>query len=101
MFVKTGDQVRIIAGKHRGEEGKVIHTIPSQNKVVVENINIVKKHQRPMGMGQEGGIVEKEAPIDASNVQLIDPETGETTRVGFRVEDGKKVRYSKKTNNPL
>lgn len=101
MFVKVGDKVRIIAGKHRGEEGKVIETLPKQNKVIVEDINMMKKHQRPMGAGQEGGIIEKEAPIHASNVQLIDPETGEVTRVGYRIEDGKKVRYAKKTNNPL
>ena len=101
MFVKVGDQVKIIAGNHRGEEGKVIHTFPKENKVVVEGLHMIKKHQRPVGMGQEGGIIEKEAAIDASNVQLIDPETGEATRVGYRVEDGKKVRYSKKTNNPL
>ena len=64
-------------------------------------MNIVKKHQRPTGMGQEGGIIEQEAAIDASNVQLIDPETDEVSRVGYKVEDGKKVRYFKKTGNTL
>lgn len=101
MFVKTGDTVRVIAGQHKGEEGKVIKTIPSKEQVILEDLNIIKKHQRPSGFGQEGGIIEKEAPIHISNVQLIDPETNEPTRVGYRIEDGKKVRYSKKTGNAL
>lgn len=101
MFVKTGDTVKIIAGKHKGETGEVIQVLPKENKVIVEDINIVKKHQRPTGFGQEGGIVEQEAAIDASNVQVVDPETGEASRVGYREEDGKKVRYSKKSGNTL
>lgn len=101
MFVKTGDTVKIIAGNHKGETGEVIKVLPKQNKVIVEDMNIVKKHVKPTGFGQEGGIVEVEAPIDASNVQLVDPETGEASRVGFREEDGKKVRYFKKSGNTL
>lgn len=101
MFVKKGDTVRVIAGNDKGKEGEVLQVIPSKNQVIVEDTNIIKKHQRPAGMGQEGGIIEKEAPIHASNVQLIDPETNEPTRVGFRFEDGKKVRYSKKSGQEL
>lgn len=101
MFVKKGDTVRVIAGNDKGKEGEVLQVIPSKNQVIVEGIRIIKKHQRPAGMGQEGGIIEKEAPINASNVQLIDPETNEPTRVGFRFEDGKKVRYSKKSGQAL
>ena len=101
MLIKKGDTVKVIAGNHKGETGEVLQVLPKVNKVIVEDMNIVKKHQRPMGMGQEGGIVEQEAAMDASNVQLIDPETGEVSRVGFKVEDGKKVRYFKKTGNTL
>ncbi len=101
MFVKTGDTVKIIAGKHKGETGEVTRVFPKENKVIVENMNIVKKHVKPSGFGQEGGIVEQEAAIHASNVQLVDPETGEASRIGYREEDGKKVRYFKKSGNTL
>ena len=101
MIVKKGDTVKIIAGNHKGETGEVLQVLPKLNKVIVEDINIVKKHQRPTGFGQEGGIVEVEAPIDASNVQLVDSETGEASRVGYKEEDGKKVRYFKKSGNTL
>lgn len=101
MFVKTGDTVKIIAGKYKGETGEVTKVLPKENKVIVENINIIKKHVKPTGFGQEGGIVEQEAPLDASNVQLVDPETGEASRIGYREEDGKKVRYFKKSGNTL
>ena len=85
MFVKTGDTVKIIAGKYKGETGEVTKVFPKENKVIVENINIVKKHVKPTGFGQEGGIVEQEAAIDASNVQLVDPETGEASRTSRRL----------------
>jgi len=101
MFVKTGDKVKIITGKDKGKEGTILAAMPKQNKVIVEGLNIMKKHTRPTGMGQEGGIVEKEAPIHVSNVQLIDPKTNESTRVGYKVEDGKKVRYAKKSGETL
>ncbi|MDZ7835237.1 MAG: 50S ribosomal protein L24 [Alkalibacterium sp.] len=101
MFVKTGDKVKVIAGKDKGKEGTILAAMPKQNKVIVEGLNIMKKHTRPTGMGQEGGIVEKEAPIHVSNVQLIDPKTNESTRVGYKVEDGKKVRYAKKSGETL
>ncbi len=101
MFVKTGDTVKVIAGKHKGETGEVVKVLPKENKVIVEDINVIKKHQKPTGIGQEGGIVEVEAAIHASNVQVVDPETGEASRIGYREEDGKKVRYSKKSGNAL
>ena len=101
MLIKKGDTVKAIAGNHKGETGEVLQVLPKVNKVIVEDMKIVKKHQRPTGMGQEGGIVEQEAPMDASNVQLVDPETGEVSRIGYRVEEGKKVRYFKKTGNTL
>ena len=91
MFVKTGDKARVIAGKDKGKEGVINKIISSQDRVVVEGVNIVKKHQKPS----------IEAPIHVSNVQLLDPSTNEPTRVGFKVEDGKKVRVAKKSGNVL
>ncbi len=100
MRIKSGDQVRVIAGKDKGKEGRVIQTLPKADKVIVEGINLVKKHQKPNQM-QTGGIVEVEAPLHVSNVQLLDPSNGQVTRVGYRVEDGKKVRVSKKSNEVI
>lgn len=100
MFVKTGDKVQVISGKEKGKQGTVIEALPKLEKVKVEGLNIIKKHVRP-GMGTEGGIVEEEAPIHISNVQLVDPETGEPTRVGYKFEDGKKVRIAKKSGKEL
>ena len=101
MFVKTGDTVKVIACNYKGLTGEVLKVLPKENKVIVEKINMIKKHVKPTGFGQEGGIVEQEAAIDASNVQLVDPETGEASRIGYREEDGKKVRYFKKSGNTL
>lgn len=100
MRIKSGDQVRVIAGKDKGKEGRVIQTLPKADKVIVEGINMVKKHQKPSQM-QTGGIVEVEAPLHVSNVQLLDPSNGQVTRVGYRVEDGKKVRVSKISNEVI
>lgn len=94
MRIKSGDQVRVIAGKDKGKEGRVIQTLPKADKVIVEGINLVKKHQKPSQM-QTGGIVEVEAPLHVSNVQLLDPSNGQVTRVGYRVEDGKKSAFQK------
>lgn len=94
--IRKGDTVRVIAGKERGKEGKVIGFTHDGDRVLVEKLNIVKRHQRPTQANQLGGIVEKEAGIHISNVMLLTP-SGNTTRVQFREgEDGKKVRYSKK-----
>lgn len=101
MFVKTGDKVRVIAGKDKGKEGVILKTIADASRVVVEGINIVKKHQKPSNAYPQGGIIDVEAPIHVSNVMLLDPSTNEPTRVGFKVEDGKKVRYAKKSGKNL
>ena len=101
MFIKTGDKVKVIAGKDKGKEGTVIKTFPKKDRVIVEGLNLIKKHTRATGMDAQGGIVETEAPIHASNVMIVDPSTGNATRVGTRVEDGKKVRYSKKSGEAL
>ncbi|WEV56332.1 50S ribosomal protein L24 [Ligilactobacillus acidipiscis] len=97
MFIKRNDKVKVIAGKDKGKEGEVLQAIPARDRVVVKGVNIVKKHQKPTNDNPSGGIVEVEAPIHVSNVMLIDPSNNEATRVGFKVEDGKKVRVSKKT----
>lgn len=99
--VKQGDQVEVIAGNFRGVRGEILRVIPDESRVVVRGVNLVKKHQRPQPGGRsqvQGGIIEFEAPIDASNVMLIDPETNEPTRVGFRRDaSGRKVRYAKRS----
>jgi large subunit ribosomal protein L24 len=110
MKIKTGDTVVVIAGKDsktvtkKGVEsttGKVLKVYPETNKVVVEGVNKVKKHQKPTQQNTTGSIVEKEAPIDASNVMLLDPKTKTPTRVGYKMENGKKVRYAKKSGTVL
>ncbi|CAM4243604.1 50S ribosomal protein L24 [Weissella hellenica] len=101
MFVKTGDKVKVIAGKDKGKEGVIVKIDADQNRVVVEGVNMVKKHQKPNNQYPQGGIVELEAPIHVSNVQLLDPSTNEPTKVGYKVEDGKKVRFAKKSGKTL
>ena len=100
MFVKKGDKVRVIAGKDKGVEALVVTALPKVNKVVVEGVNIVKKHQKPNNEHPQGAIVEKEAPIHVSNVQVLD-KNGVAGRVGYKVVDGKKVRYNKKSGEVL
>ncbi|HRL50810.1 MULTISPECIES: 50S ribosomal protein L24 [Lactobacillales] len=97
MFVKKGDKVKVITGKDKNKEGIVLETMPKKDKVLVEGVNIMKKHQKPSQTAPQGGIVEMEAPIHVSNVMVIDPSTGEATRVGYKEVDGKKVRVSKKS----
>ena len=97
--IKKGDTVQIIAGKDKGAEGKVVSVDPKNGKVVVEGLNMVTKHAKPSQANPNGGIVEKEAPIDASNVMLV--VKGQKTRVGFKIEDGKKVRVAKKTGEVI
>ena len=110
MKIKTGDTVVVIAGKDsktvtkKGVEsttGKVLKVYPETNKVVGEGVNKVKKHQKPTQQNTTGSIVEKEAPIDASNVMILDPKTKTPTRVGYKMENGKKVRYAKKSGTVL
>ena len=100
MYLKKGDTVVIIAGKDKGKEG-VIETVKSNGKVIVENMNMVTKHAKPNAANAEGGRVNIEAPIHASNVMLIDPKTKKPTRVGFEVKEGKKVRIAKKSGKEI
>ncbi|MCR4740210.1 MAG: 50S ribosomal protein L24 [Lachnospiraceae bacterium] len=95
MKIKKGDTVKVIAGKDVGSEGKVLVVDQKNRKVIVEGVNIVKKHTKPSVANQNGGIVEKEAFIDASNVMFVNK--GKPTRIGFKFENDKKVRYDKKT----
>ena len=102
MKIRKGDQVQVLSGKDRGARGEVIRAIPSEGRVVVRGVAMVKKAQKPNQMGQNGGIIEKESAIDVSNVALIDPKTATPTRVGYRFgTDGKKVRYAKKSGEEI
>ncbi|MCH2057251.1 MAG: 50S ribosomal protein L24 [Thalassotalea sp.] len=97
--IRRDDEVIVLAGKDKGKTGKVTKVLVEDSKVFVEGINLVKKHQKPVPqLQQAGGIIEKEAPIHVSNVAILNPKTGKADRVGFRVEDGKKVRFFKSNN---
>ena len=100
LKIKTGDTVRVIAGDHKGSEGKVIKVLIDKNKAIVEGVNMVKKHMKPSAQSPQGGIVEKEALIQISNLSLLTAK-GETTRVWYKMENGKKVRFSKKSNEVI
>ena len=100
MKIKKGDQVIVITGRDKGKTGEVIKSMPKENKVIVQGINLVKRHTKPT-QESAGGIISKEAPIHVSNVALIDPKDGKATRIGFKVEDGKKVRVSKRSGEVI
>ena len=93
MVVKKGDTVIVISGNYKGKQGTVVNT--KDNRVVVEGVNVVSRHTRPSQANPDGGIIKKEAPIDASNVMLVDPKTNKPTRIHFEEKDGKKVRVAK------
>ena len=98
--IKRDDKVLVIAGEHKGSEGKVIKVMRDQNKAIIEGVNMIKKHAKPSAQNPQGGIVEKEAPIHISNLSLTTAE-GEATRVGYRVEDVNNVRFANKYNEVL
>jgi large subunit ribosomal protein L24 len=101
MNFKTGDKVVVISGKDKGKEGKIIKTLRSEGKVVVEGVNMIKKHVKPNGQ-QSGSIVEMEAPIQASNVMILDPKSKKRTRIGHTTDKkGNKVRIAKKSGEIL
>ena len=100
LKIKTGDTVRVTAGDHKGQEGKVQQVFLDKNKAIVEGVNMVSKHEKPSASNPQGGIKKKEAPIHISNLSLID-KNGDTTRVGYRTENDKKVRFSKKSNEVI
>ena len=93
--IRKGDEVIVISGRDRGKKGTVLRMIPAEDRVVVQGVNMVKRHTR-QSMRQQGGIVEKETPIHVSNVSLVDPKSGKATRVGYKfLDDGRKVRFAK------
>ena len=106
MRIRRDDQVVIISGKDRGKTGKVLRTDPKKSRVYVEGLNIIKRHERPRSTGDmatasPGGIVEKEGPIHVSNVMLVDPKDGKPTRIGIEIDDGKRLRVSKRSGARL
>jgi large subunit ribosomal protein L24 len=98
--IKSGDTVRVIAGDHKGTEGNVLKVLKDKNKAIIEGVNMVKKHTKPSAQSPQGGIVEKEAPMHLSNLSLLTSK-GETTRVGYKMEGDKKVRFSTKSNEVI
>jgi large subunit ribosomal protein L24 len=101
MHVKKGDKVQVISGKDKGKQGVILAAFPKKNRVIVEGVNIIKKHAKPSQANPQGGIIEKEAPIHVSKVMPLDPKTGLPTRIGYKFVDGKKVRYAKRSGEIL
>ena len=101
MHVKTNDNVLVIAGKNRGKSGKVLRVLPERNRVVVEGVNLVKRHMKQRTPGGPSGIIEREAPLHASNVMLLCPQCNRPTRIGHKVEDGKKRRACKRCGTTI
>lgn len=97
LKIKKGDTVKVIAGKDKNKEGKVVSIDRKRSKVLVEGVNLITKHQKPSAANQEGGIIQKEAPIDISNVMYV--HKGKATRVGFKIDGDKKVRFAKSTGD--
>ena len=96
FHIKKGDTVEVIAGAYKGDKGEVLEMLPKKNRAIVADVNMVTKHKKPTE-NDPGGRIEQESSIDISNLMLVDPKTGEPTRTGRRIEDGKLVRYSKKS----
>ena len=101
LKIKKGDSVKVIAGESKGKQGRVLEVFPETNRASVENVNIVSKHTRPNAQNTQGGIVKKEAPVNVSNLMLIDPKSGKPTRVGRKTDEGKLVRYAKKSGEVI
>ena len=101
LKIKTGDTVRVIAGDHKGSEGKIVRVLREKNKAIVEGVNMISKHVKPSASNPQGGIVKKEAPIHISNLAIVDPKTNDVTKVAIKEENGKNVRVSKKSNQVL
>ena len=100
--IRKGDRVVVLTGSDKGKRGEVLRVIPKENRAVVQGVNVAKLHTKPKGMGQPGGIVEKEATIHLSNIALIDPKTDRATRVSFKtLENGSKIRVARATGNTI
>jgi large subunit ribosomal protein L24 len=99
--IRKGDDVIVVTGRDKGKKGNVLKVLPADNRVLVQGVNMIKRHTRPSAR-QTGGIVEKEAPIHLSNVALVDPQSGKPTRIGFRtLEDGRKVRFARRSGEVI
>jgi large subunit ribosomal protein L24 len=102
MKIRKGDRVRVLAGKDRGKEGEVIRALPEKGKVIVTGVNTAKRSQKPTRATQQGGIIDKDMPVDVSNVAVLSPADGKPTRVGYRFDDqGNKVRVCRRTGADL
>ena len=102
MKIRKGDRVRVLAGKDRGKEGEVIRALPEKGKVIVSGVNTAKRSQKPTRATQQGGIIDKDMPVDVSNVAVLSPGDGRPTRVGYRFDDqGNKVRVCRRTGADL
>jgi large subunit ribosomal protein L24 len=105
--IKTGDEVIVVGGKDRGKKGKVLRVEPAKNRLYVEGLNIIKRHQRPQQVAgaqraeQVGGVIEKEGPIHVSNVMLADPKDGKPTRIGVEIEDGRRYRVARRSGTRI
>ncbi|HEY4477657.1 MAG TPA: 50S ribosomal protein L24 [Candidatus Paceibacterota bacterium] len=101
MKFKKGDNVIVTTGKDKGKKGTIVRTLPEKNKVVVEGLNLTKKHQRPRKSGEKGSIITMAMPINVSNVMAVDPKTGKPSRVGYKMVGDKKVRIAKKSGQEI
>lgn len=101
MHIKKGDNVYVLTGEDRGKTGRVLSVLPEKGKAIVEGVNMVTKATKPTAQHPQGGLIKKEAPIQLSNINLVDPKTGKPTRIAIRREDGKKIRISKKSNQEI
>jgi large subunit ribosomal protein L24 len=102
MKIRKGDRVQVLTGKDRGKTGTVTRSIPARGRVIVDGVNIAKKHQKPTSATQQGGIIDKEMPIPVANVAILCPSCGKPTRIGYRFEaDGTKVRICRKCEGDL
>lgn len=101
LHIKKGDTVYVNAGNDKGKTGKVLSVDPAKDRAIVEGVNMVSKHTKPNSKQPQGGIIKQEAGIHVSNLQLIDPQSGKPTRVGHKIENGKKIRYAKKSGEEI
>ena len=101
LHIKKGDTVYVNAGNDKGKTGKVLTVLPAKDRVIVEGVNVISKHTKPNATHPQGGIIKQEAGIHISNVQLIDPSTNKPTRVGYKFDGDKKIRYAKKSGEEI